>query len=80
MHLKNKGDLPEEAVKPVPTVGMPSKLTGLLWCFADLLLASMAVEFTKMRIQLLHTILVSKNSILYAVTALKMSCCSCFVV
>lgn len=26
VHLKNKGDLPKEAVEPVATIGMPSKL------------------------------------------------------
>lgn len=63
VHLKNKGDLPEEALKPVPTVGMPCKLTGLLFCFANLQLASMAVDSTRCAVQLLHTVSISKNSI-----------------
>lgn len=33
VQLKSKGDLPEEAVKPVPTVGMPLRPTGLLCWF-----------------------------------------------
>lgn len=73
VHLKNKGDLPEEAVKPVPTVGMPFKLTGLLCCSANLHFASMAIDCTRCTLQQFNTVLILNSHLLSFVSWLHCS-------